>query len=145
MTVVSVGAPSQHCRCADWDFYVQEVHGEKNGQPIVLRHTAMPILPKCGKNSQGQTEVPEEIHTWKGSIFSVFSNKVANWESSGYGALLQTPSVPFPHLLSDMLAACHMTMLPDAGLLQWQETFSSYCVQHSSCEPPLVSQAICQA
>ena len=80
---------------------MQETHGEKNGEPKVLRHTVLPPLPMCEKSSQGQTEIPEEIRTWKGSIFSVFSNKVANWESSGYGALLQTPSVPFLALSSD--------------------------------------------
>lgn len=93
-----VRTPSRHCCCADWGCHVQETHGEKNGEPKVLRHTVLPPLPMCEKSSQGQTEIPEEIHTWKGSIFSVFSNKVANWEGSGYGALLQTPSVPFPAL-----------------------------------------------
>ena len=96
-----VRTPSRHCCCADWGFRVQETHGEKNGEPKVLRHTVLPPLPMCEKSSQGQTEIPEEIHTWKGSIFSVFSNKVANWEGSGYGALLQTPSVLFPALSSD--------------------------------------------
>ena len=124
---------------------MQEVHGEKNGQPNVLRHTVMPVLPKCGKNSQGQTEIPEEIHTWKGSIFSVFSNKVANWEGSGYGALLQTPSVSSPAPDSDDLAACPITMVPAAVLQQLQKTCSNSCVQQSSCEPPLLSQGSCQA
>ena len=82
---------------------MQETYGEKNGKPKVLRHTILPPLPHCDLSSQGQTEIPEEIHTWKGSIFSVFSNKVANWESSGYGALLQTPSVLLPALSSDNL------------------------------------------
>ena len=67
----------------------------------MLRHIGLPPLPKCNKGSQGQTGVPEEIHTWKGSISSIFSNEVVNWESSGYGALLQTPSVPFPALSPD--------------------------------------------
>ena len=74
---------------------------EKSAEPKVLRHMGLPPLSKCDKGSQGQTGVPEEIHTWKGSIFSVFSNEVANWESRGYGALLQTPSVPFPALSPD--------------------------------------------
>ena len=67
----------------------------------MLRHMRLPPLPKCNKDSQDQIGVPEEIHTWKGSIFSIFSNEVANWESSGYGALLQTPSVTSPALSPD--------------------------------------------
>ncbi|CAK0785523.1 hypothetical protein CVIRNUC_008733 [Coccomyxa viridis] len=81
-----------HPATAILGLYNKETHGEKNGEPKVLRHTVLPPLPMCEKSSQGQTEIPEEIHTWKGSIFSIFSNKVANWEGSGYGALLQTPS-----------------------------------------------------
>ena len=96
-----VGTSSHHCQCADWDCHAQEVHREKSGEPKVLRHTGLQPLPKCDKGSQGQTEVPEEIHIWKGSIFSVFSKEVANWEGSGYGALLQTPSVLFLALVPD--------------------------------------------
>lgn len=61
--------------------------------PKVMRHTIVPPLPGVERTSEGIMEVPEEVLTWKGSIFSVFSNKVADWEGSGYGALLQTPSV----------------------------------------------------
>ena len=78
MRVRRVGASSHHRHCADWDCRVQEVHGKKSVEPKVLRHTGLPPLPMCDKGSQGQTGVPEEIHTWKGSIFSIFSNEVAN-------------------------------------------------------------------
>ena len=97
--VMRVDSSSHHCHCPDRNCPAQEVHGEKTAEPEMLRHTGSPPLPKCDKSSQGQTGVPEDTHTWKGSTFSVSSNKVANWESSGYGALLQTPSVPFPPLI----------------------------------------------
>ena len=81
---------SQVCACA-----LQEVIGEKmpNPPPKVMRHTIVPPLPMVEKTSEGLLEVPEVIETWKGSIFSIYSNKVADWEGSGYGALLETPSV----------------------------------------------------
>lgn len=33
------------------------------------------------------------IRPWEGTIMSIFSNEVAHWENSGYGALLYTPAV----------------------------------------------------
>jgi len=74
---------------------LQEIIGEANPNagPRVMRHTGLPPLPMVEKNYQGVLEVPQVIETWKGSIFSIFGNQVANWEGSGYGALLQTPSV----------------------------------------------------
>ncbi len=58
-----------------------------------MRHTAVQPLPMVEKTCQGVLEVPERIQCWKGSIFSIFSREAAHWDSSGYGALLETPSV----------------------------------------------------
>ena len=96
--VMQVDTSSHHRHCADQNCHAQEVHGEKTAEPEVLRHTGSPPLPKCDKGSQGQTGVPEDTHTWKGSTSSVSSNEVAKLESSGYEALPQTTSVPFPAL-----------------------------------------------
>ena len=71
--------------------------------PKVMRHTVVAPLPMVEKTSQGVLEVPEMIQCWKGSVFSMFSRAVANWDGSGYGALLQTPSVsvaPYMHTQS---------------------------------------------
>ncbi|CAL8471472.1 g11014 [Coccomyxa elongata] len=65
---------------------------DPNAGPKVYRHNDVPPLPGVDKNSEGMLDLPEEILTWKGSIFSVFSNTVADWHGSGYGPLLQTPS-----------------------------------------------------
>lgn len=74
---------------------LQEVVGKKDPRagPKVMRHTMVQPLPNVEKSSEGVLEVPEEIQCWKGSVFSIFSRGVANWDSTGYGALLQTPSV----------------------------------------------------
>jgi hypothetical protein len=53
----------------------------------------MPPLPRVDELGRGQIEEPEEIMTWRGSIFGVYSNAVADWQGSGYGALLETPTV----------------------------------------------------
>ena len=76
-------------------YTLQEVVGEKDPKagPKVMRHTVVAPLPMVEKTSQGVLEVPEKIQCWKGSVFSIFSRGVANWDGSGYGALLQTPSV----------------------------------------------------
>lgn len=80
---------------------LQEVVGEKDPKagPKVMRHTMVQPLPMVEKSSEGVLEVPEEIQCWKGSVFSIFSRSVANWDGSGYGALLQTPSVSATPLL----------------------------------------------
>lgn len=74
---------------------MQGSEGERdpNAGPKVYRHTGVPPLPGVERNSEGTLDLPEPILTWKGSIFSVFSNAVADWAGSGYGPLLQTPSV----------------------------------------------------
>lgn len=59
----------------------------------MYRHTTLPPLPGVDKNSEGLLDLPEEIFTWKGSIFSIFSKEAADWQGSGYGPLLETPSV----------------------------------------------------
>lgn len=76
-------------------FHVQGSEGERdpNAGPKVYRHTVVPPLPGVDRNSEGTLDLPDEILTWKGSIFSIFSNVVADWQGSGYGPLLQTPSV----------------------------------------------------
>ena len=56
-------------------------------------------MPAVLPNWQGQYEVPQDIQSWKGSIFSIFSKHAANWNGSGYGPLLMTPAVSHPHLL----------------------------------------------
>ncbi len=55
-------------------------------------------MPAVLPNWQGQYEVPQDIQSWKGSIFSIFSKHAANWNGSGYGPLLMTPAVSYPHL-----------------------------------------------
>ncbi len=69
--------------------------GEKcaNPGPKLPRHLATPPMPYVMPDYAGRLEVPEEIESWKGSIFSIYSKEVADWEGSGYGALLQTPAV----------------------------------------------------
>ncbi len=69
--------------------------GEKcaNPGPKVPRHLASPPMPSVVPDYAGRLEVPENIESWKGSIFSIYSKEVADWEGSGYGALLQTPAV----------------------------------------------------
>ena len=86
--------PYENLRCQAC-YALQEVIGEKDPKagPKVARHTMAAPIPLVEKNYQGVLEVPERIECWKGSVFSIFSNKVANWQGSGYGALLQTPSV----------------------------------------------------
>ncbi len=64
--------------------------------PRVYRHTIVPPLPGIDRTSDGLLDIPEEIMTWKGSIFSIYSNQVADWHGSGYGPLLETPSVRVP-------------------------------------------------
>ena len=56
-------------------------------------HTIIPPLPRVETAPDGTRDIPEDILPWQGSIFSVFSNAVADWTGSGYGALLETPSV----------------------------------------------------
>lgn len=56
-------------------------------------HTIIPPLPRVEKAPDGTLDIPEDILPWQGSIFSVFTNAVADWTGSGYGALLETPSV----------------------------------------------------
>ncbi|EIE19802.1 FAD/NAD(P)-binding domain-containing protein, partial [Coccomyxa subellipsoidea C-169] len=69
--------------------------------PALLLRSKISVNGNVGRNLRlhpatavigGTLDVPEEILTWKGSIFSVFSNAVADWDGSGYGPLLQTPS-----------------------------------------------------
>ena len=81
-----------------------------------MRHTMVQPLPMVEKSSEGVLEVPEDIHCWKGSVFSIFSRSVANWDSSGYGALLQTPSVsvspvvrPYKVSKGDCVLECFIT------------------------------------
>lgn len=46
------------------------------------------------------------IRGWEGPIMSIFSNQVGDWEGSGYGSLLYTPSVRFlPAVFSNAAAA----------------------------------------
>ena len=59
-------------------------------------------MPAVLPNWQGQYEVPQDIQSWKGSIFSIFSKHAANWNGSGYGPLLMTPAVSHPHC-----STCH--------------------------------------
>ncbi len=61
--------------------------------PRLPRHLASPPMPSVVPDYAGRLEVPENIESWKGSIFSIYSKEVADWEGSGYGALLQTPAV----------------------------------------------------
>ena len=69
--------------------------GEKsaNPGPRVPRHLITPPMPGVVPDYAGRLEIPENIECWKGSIFSIYSKEVADWENSGYGALLQTPAV----------------------------------------------------
>lgn len=69
--------------------------GEKsaNPGPRVPRHLITPPMPGIVPDYAGRLEIPENIECWKGSIFSIYSKEVADWENSGYGALLQTPAV----------------------------------------------------
>jgi len=43
--------------------------------------------------TEPQNQPVRPVHMWKGSIFSVYSREAADWEGSGYGPLLMTPSV----------------------------------------------------
>ena len=66
------------------------------------RHSVTVPMPAVLPNWQGQYEVPQDIQSWKGSIFSIFSKHAANWNGSGYGPLLMTPAVSHLHL-----STCH--------------------------------------
>ncbi len=86
----------------------QEGERDPNPGPRTFRHANAPPLPGVDRNWEGTLDVPEEILTWKGSIFSVFSNAVADWDGSGYGPLLQTPSVRHSHPLHPPLKTCNL-------------------------------------
>jgi hypothetical protein len=75
--------------------FLQGFDGEKcaNPGPRIARHLVTPPLPGVVPDYAGRLEVPEDIESWKGSIFSVYSKEVADWEGSGYGPLLETPAV----------------------------------------------------
>lgn len=77
----------------------QGYEGEKSAhpEPRVPRHSMTVPMPAVLPNWQGQYEVPQDIQSWKGSIFSIFSKHAANWNGSGYGPLLMTPAVSYPH------------------------------------------------
>lgn len=78
--------------------HLQEFKGEKspNPGPKIPRHLVTPPLPGVVPNWEGQLEVPEDIRSWRGSIFGVYSKQAADWEGSGYGPLLETPAVRAP-------------------------------------------------
>ncbi len=75
--------------------YVGEAHAQPAG-PRVPRHTTDVPLPGIESASDGRVELPEPVLTWRGSIFSIYSTQVADWAGSGYGPLLETPSVRPP-------------------------------------------------
>lgn len=72
---------------------VQEGERDPSKPPRPPGHTIIPPLPRVETAPDGTRDIPEDILPWQGSIFSVFSNAVADWTGSGYGALLETPSV----------------------------------------------------
>lgn len=72
---------------------VREGDRDPTAPPRPPAHTVIPPLPRVERAPDGTLDVPEDITAWKGSIFSIYSNAVADWRGSGYGALLMTPSV----------------------------------------------------
>jgi hypothetical protein len=93
------------------------------------------------------------IRCWEGTLMSIFSNHVADWEGSGYGSLLYTPAVsPAGASLLDSAskASClvqqtlHQAPLHHQPLLH---SFFSRCCQHfaARAQPPLPGVAAAAA
>ncbi|CAL8471165.1 g10707 [Coccomyxa elongata] len=103
---------------------VQEGKRDPSKPPRPPGHTIIPPLPRVETAPDGTRDIPEDILPWQGSIFSVFSNAVADWTGSGYGALLETPSA-HPGLI--------------AGSIPW---LSGADFKHTCAWMPYVSSAL---
>ena len=55
------------------------------------------------------------MESWKGSIFSIYSNQEADWQGAGYGPLLETPSVSAAACCPPACRAPPATGVPGCG------------------------------
>jgi hypothetical protein len=50
------------------------------------------------------------IKIWEGGIMTIYSKEVGDWEGSGYGAILESPSVRRPDFLPPVCGACKILL-----------------------------------
>ena len=49
----------------------------------------------CNDHTQEAGREGGTVHQWEGAIMSVYSRHLADWDGSGYGPVVATPSVRF--------------------------------------------------
>lgn len=70
------------------------------------------------------------IRCWEGTLMSIFSNQVGDWEGSGYGSLLYTPAVRLPPCARLLCCTLLQYACPPASLAEGPACFGAWRRQH---------------
>lgn len=68
-----------------------------------------------GSQAHPKTGLKGPVKLWEGSPMTIYSTAVANWDSTGYGSLLESPSVRSSFLQYHKPGACPPSVLLDSA------------------------------